>query len=413
MPRRIWRFALLTFVVAALTGSALRFGYLFGLPDGVSPTNVRHAHSHLMLMGWTTPALMAIMAHAATRLGGVRVPGWAMKSVAASLALAIAAWACFLRWGYDSVQFGSAVLPPAAVISGLAIIGWYGFAAGFLRATRGLCDRHAPELWVWRVALLMLVVSSLGAWGEVVVLASHTQSEFWATACVRVFVDVFGEGWLLLGALGLLVGANTVIVPSRLRLGVTLVAVSAPFTFPLGMSLAVTPAPLLVIAQCAAALAGLGAMLAARAVLVPPSTELAPVWRLVRLALMLKGAALVVLAIPAVTRPLMRSGLYLPYLHLLFLVALSVGLFATAKRLFGEQTSPSAFAAASIFLVATLIPLTALWPSQVGGLWTQVLAFLASFGPVLVILAGVAFAALSLQPSATPDATLAASGGAE
>lgn len=410
MLARIWRFALLSFVIAALTGSLLRYGYLFGLPNGLNPTNVRHAHSHLMLMGWTTPALMVVMAHTAIRLGGSRVPRWGMMSLAASLLLAVCAWACFLRWGYASVQIGSAELPPAAAISGLAILGWYGFAAGFFRATKGLCDKREPELWVWRTALVLLIISSLGAWGEVVVLASDTQSEFWAAACVRVFVDVFGEGWLMLGALGLLVAANTVLFTHRLRVGVTMIALAAPFTFALGMSAAVTPPRLLAVAQIGASVAGLGAMLAARSVLITRSSPLAPVWRLVRLALILKGAAFVVLAIPEITNSLMRSGLYLPYLHLLFLVALSVGLVATARGRFEEQTSPVAFAVAATFLVATLIPLTNVWPSSLGGPWTRVLALLATFGPVLVILAGPALTGLTAAPRPSLDATRPALG---
>lgn len=48
---RIWKAALVGFIIAGATGSLMRFGMIHGYPAGLQFVNVRHAHSHLMYFG--------------------------------------------------------------------------------------------------------------------------------------------------------------------------------------------------------------------------------------------------------------------------------------------------------------------------------------------------------------------------
>src|SRR5690554_3502854 len=80
--RTLWMASAWLFVIAAGAGVAFRWGMANGFPEGLRPDYLRHGHSHLMLMGWATPALMALMAAKWPAEGGrpfpraVAITGW-------------------------------------------------------------------------------------------------------------------------------------------------------------------------------------------------------------------------------------------------------------------------------------------------------------------------------------------------
>lgn len=62
LSRLAWRGGLALFVLAGATGAWMRFSFLYGFPAGLVFQNMRHAHSHLMYFGWTTPVIMGLLA---------------------------------------------------------------------------------------------------------------------------------------------------------------------------------------------------------------------------------------------------------------------------------------------------------------------------------------------------------------
>src|SRR6056297_3459185 len=58
----VYRFSLISFILAAATGALFRYGLIFPLPAGLALDNIRHAHTHLMFFNWISPPVMAWMA---------------------------------------------------------------------------------------------------------------------------------------------------------------------------------------------------------------------------------------------------------------------------------------------------------------------------------------------------------------
>lgn len=157
-----------------------------------------------MYMGWATPALMGLI--------WTLLPSKATKAsrrlfqriVGATFAAAILCYPLFLLFGYTPVQMGPVRMPIAAAASGLNILCWYAFVGLYAVRTWGLA-RTGP-LRIWDVALSLLTVSTLGAWGIGVLHGFDVYGSIWTTAAIHFYLDLFSEGWFVLGVLGVMVG---------------------------------------------------------------------------------------------------------------------------------------------------------------------------------------------------------------
>jgi len=198
----IWKLSLLSFVIAALTGVLFRYGFLGPLPYGLHLSNVRHAHSHLMFFNWITPPIMIWMAAAVLSPGNVLSTRYFKICLYTMIILGFLTWPFFLFYGYESVTFGSASLPFAAIISGMVMLSWYGF--GILYYSRRKKLQATLPLLLFDAALVTLVVSSLGAWGVSVYQFSSLESPLISKALTSFFLSVFTEGWVTLGVLGVI-----------------------------------------------------------------------------------------------------------------------------------------------------------------------------------------------------------------
>jgi len=199
----IWQWAMFSFVLAGLTGFLYRFGFIIPLPDELNLENIRHAHSHLMFFGWATLLPMYLIKldsvpgyHAAF---GARL----MKgSLWFSLIFGFMSFPSFFLWGYRAVEMGGVTLPISAIISGVVMIGWYGFIVGYL-ITRKYKRDFKSNIW-FEGALLMLFISSLGAWGVGFAEIIGIGGPLFGKALTHFFLAVFVEGWVLLVLIGLI-----------------------------------------------------------------------------------------------------------------------------------------------------------------------------------------------------------------
>ena len=202
--RRTWGAALGLFVLAGFTGVLFRFAVAFGWGPtemgGLLLGNIRHAHSHLMYFGWATPALMALLTHTVLHRTGQAVRG-AGPILVFVLAQALLAYPPFLLWGYAPAVRGDALLPLSDIAAGFNILGWYAFALVYARATRGVA--RDAVLRLFELALFFLVFSTLGAWRLPISQALGVGTEPLQAAHIHLFLDTFGEGWFVLGVLGL------------------------------------------------------------------------------------------------------------------------------------------------------------------------------------------------------------------
>jgi hypothetical protein len=402
--RRIWLLALACFVLAGATGSLLRFGMRTGYPAGLQMANIRHAHSHLMYFGWVTPAMMALIvawlpAAASRRLRPI---------LAAVLLVAAGAYVPFLLYGYRPATIGDMRLPLATMMAGANVLAWYAFVIAYRRATRGLPPY--PWLRLWDAALAFLVLASIGAWGLALANLLGLANPIWSLAFTHLFLDLFADGWFVLGLLGLAyadlpqAGRH-----ASARWGETLVIAGLPLTFLLSLPAGALPAAVRAVAGLSGVLVGLG--LAAHLwALVPAARKQARLWLIPLAFLGLKAAGEIVISVPAGAAWASQAGLRIPYLHWLLLGFATLGLVGAAEQRWGRRLVPGRtwFVLSVLVMQISLIPLTRLWPSGWGGVWTLDVAAWATLGPVFVAVAMLVFRSSGHVAGTDPDVALEA-----
>lgn len=377
---RLWRAALVGFVVAAATGAVFRGALLFGIPAGWNLGYIRHAHSHLMYMGWATPALMALLLPAATthRADPVRL-GRAHGLVWASWVGALLAYLAFLWTGYDLVSIGEADLPLAAIVSGVNVLLWYGFAV-FLWAGGGV-NGPSTSGRLSRLALALLLLSTAGAWGRAALPALGLTASIWADLTVHLFLDLFAEGWLTVGVLAMMYRAIQDDVRAN-NWGMLLVIIGAPLMPLLSLPAAGLSPPLVLASRLGPVLLGAGLLS-----YVPPLwRELKGAWRLPLLLLVAKSLMLFAIALSGSSLAAV-PGLRILYLHTSLLGFVSVGLTVAARARWGKQAPPvpDRFGVSVLLVLFTLVLLIIPWPPALAGRWLILLAVLASPLPLLVV----------------------------
>lgn len=368
-----FRGALGLFVLAGLAGLLFRHAAAFQEALSLSLVNVRHAHSHLMYMGWGTPALAALMAAG----GGRAWPSFGGWSLWASVGLAAAAFPSFLFFGYLPVVVGQARLPISAMLGGVAMLAWYGLAAAYLAATWG-SPRRGARL-AWDAALGTLVFSTLGAWVQAS-SALHPLNPVLHQASLHLFLDLFGGGWFIFGALALMLEAAPGLERPGVRRALLGAALAVPFTFLLAVPGDLISATGVALRHGSAGVAGACLLYLAQAVLRSRSARAAGFTAPAAL-LALHALALLASASPALLEAGVQAGLRVLYLHLTFLGVLTLSLFAAAEARWG-LSGRRAMTAAVLLLLASLVPLTWLWPEAWAGAWRFPAAEAAAAGPV-------------------------------
>lgn len=389
MPRRdttlyrVWLAALACFVLAASTGSLLRFGMRLGYPAGLQMANIRHAHSHLMYFGWVTPALMALIVSSLPA-----APSRRMKQLlAAILVAAFAAYVPFLLYGYRPAALGGLSLPLSTMMAGLNVLLWYGFVIAYRQATRGL--PRLPWLRLWDAAIAFLVLASMGAWGLAAAELVGLDGPILTLAFSHLFLDLFADGWFVLALLGLAYFAMPQAARHRAaRWGETLVIAGLPLTFLLSLPAGSLPAAVRWVVAVGGLLVGIG-LLAHLWALAPVAWRVRREWLIPLAFLALKAAGELTISFPAGATWASSMALRVSYLHWLLLGFVTLGLVAAAAQRWGNDALPARpwLVTSVLVLQLTLIPLTRLWPAGWGGVWTLDAAAWATLGPVLAAIA--------------------------
>lgn len=380
-PIRPWlRATLAALALASVTGALLRGALAFGWDLGASLVHVRHAHSHAMYFAWVTPAIFLLMAR---RAGALSRP--VVHAIGAALLLGAITHPLFLRFGYSSVAIGDARLPLAAIACGLAVLAWYAYVALFARRTRGRSGDGA--LLAWRLALGVLVLSTLAVWPLSLLRPLGLDAARWAPVLSHAFLDPFSEGFMVLGVLGL---AQAVLQAEGRRWPLFLIAASAPFTFPLGVSRELLPPWMFWIASAASIGWALGLLAELRVLFRSALGRRA--WRVPLAFGVLAGAAKLIAGVTPWIDWSAMPGLRLVYLHVLLLGFVSLGIFAAARAVFARVRALPAVQAAASLVCASLIPLSELWPSAWAGRWTAHAAAIAAFGAAIALTLGAILA---------------------
>lgn len=381
-----WTGALGCFILAGLTGALYRFGIAYGFSLGLDLTNIRHAHSHLMYLGWVTPALFALIARQVSLLTARTFPQKVWWVVGATFAAALLAYPLFLAYGYSSISIGTARMPLAAMAAGLNMIVWYFFVGLYIRTTRGV-QRTRPLL-LWDMSLVFLVIASLGAWSLSMLKPLGFDDPVVANALTHVFLDLFSEGWFVLAVLGLAFASLKPEGDPAGHWSLWLICIGLPVTFALGMPASFVSPPLKIAAKVGSALVAIGFFMNLQVLWKALSEETSRWWRIPLALLALKlFAQLFVSIVPGVWWAELQ-GLRILYLHLMLLGFVSLGLVATASHVWSPKATQShkglVFSILLVFI--SLIPLTVVWPEAWSGRWAFTTASWIALGPVLLAL---------------------------
>jgi hypothetical protein len=305
---------------------------------------VRHAHSHLALFGWVTPALFAAIVSlrepAANAAAGHRLLAHLLA------ALNMLTFASFAAGGYDTRSI---------VLSAFHVVVWVAFAR--LVWLPGGGEPGAGNVSL-RAAVAFLIVAGLATMAPVVNVVVDSASPWSRQLAVKLFLALFLGGWVVLGSIA---AAYRFLPVARLeRLVVALFAGGVPLTVFLHMT-AAEPAGwewLAAAGRAGALLVGAGSLLAAWELM--PAASGRPLLRLALVTLAAKGA-MELLAAVGIGSALVRSpAVAVAYLHLVLVgITTPVLLQLLAARL----RAPRWTVALGVGLGAMLLPVATLgWP---------------------------------------------------
>ncbi len=373
----IARISLGFFLVAAATGAFFRISVALGLLSAGRLVNVRHAHSHLMLFGWVTPLLMALLLQ---RLPDADAKGRTDRLFAALFVAAAATYPLFLAYGYSPAALLGRRIPLSVIASTANMILWYAFAARYLRRARG--QDRSLSAHLAGLAVVFLCVSTVGAWALGLLVPLKVTNPAWQIGLTHFFLDLFSAGWLVPGVLSVAAARmHREGQANRGREAVWLLGATLPFTFAFGMPSAMVPVPLRHLSSAAMVVAGAAFLVLARTIwsrlpLADRSAWRVPLTMFTVMAAIQLASGLVPKIWPADT-----GGLRILYIHLMLLGFVTLGLIAGTAGF--SSRGVAAFTASVVVLLLSLLPLTALWPRTLAGRWVTFAAAVAALLPVI------------------------------
>lgn len=388
--RRAWVVALSFFVLAASTGAAYRFAVAYGWTGGLDLVNIRHAHSHVMYFGWVTPLLFALLGRGLVRdlkVRAIAMPRDRLRWILiGTFIFAAVAYPLFMAFGYRPVAIGDARIPLAVIGSTLNMVAWYGFVVWYFRRSRHLPNTHARTLG--NASVGFLVLSTFGAGGLALLKPLGIDSDVWSVALTHIFLDLFSEGWFVLGILAVMHRLLRTDESEGARWSAWMLVSGIPLTFALGMQSFLVPAGLEILARVGGVLVGVGLLGEVGLLWSETSAAEHRLWRLPLALLALKaGAQLIGSLVPGLWTADLH-GLRILYLHMMLLGFVSLALVAafTRSSYGSKRWIRNAMNGAVLIVLLTLIPLSPLWPTAWSGRWTFEVAAWASAGPILVAL---------------------------
>lgn len=344
------------FIVAAATAVLYRTGQAYGFTAGLDLVNIRHAHSHTMYFGWVTPVLFLFIGLRSGLRGTGRVLTWL-------IAAAVLAYLLFLFFGYRPVDVGPVRMPISVVAATLNTVIWYIFAAMYFRG-RDAADRSPPHL-LWDTALAFLILATLGALGLAVLNPLGLDDPVWSIALTHLFLDLFSEGWFVLGVLGVAYGRFGFHASSRpFQAALLCVTVGLPFTFAMGMPRSLVAPALEWLARTGSFLVGGGLLVLTGLIWLRMPWRSA--WVVPLTFLGMKAIGQMAAAIGVGFWMADHHGLRVLYLHVMLLGFVSCGLVAASRSALGIVSSRglTLFYAAVIALILSLLPMLGVVPTK-------------------------------------------------
>lgn len=384
-----FRAALVCFGIAALAGVAFRVLQAAGGPEWLELANLRHAHSHLMYFGWATAGVVALVGvHLRER--GLTPGGGAFRlSAWAAVGAGVVSFPPFLLDGYEPTMIAGAAVPLSVLASAFGGLVWLAVAAAYAHRTWRAPRDHV--LCLLDAAVVFLVAASLAAAARGAMTGAGAVAE---AVAIQAFLGWFADGWLVLAVLALASARLTGPTPRRGgRWGRRLAVVGLPLSPLLLLPPDWLAAGLRALAGASGLALAAGLLALTGPLLAAAMRERAWWWLLPLGAIAVRAAVEAALVSPTVGSWGQQAGLRIVLLHVVLVTGVSAALWSAAAtawpaRRLGERSA--AWQASLAAMVASLVPLSGLWPGAGSGVWALWVAALAGTAPAVLALGGAA-----------------------
>ncbi len=184
---RWFQLALLYFIVAGFLGVLMRYAHVGDLPEWIDYRNIRHAHSHIALLGWLYGGLyiLIVVLFGLDRPIYGRLYWWSQFCVLGMLT-------CFPIFGYK-------------LYSIVFLVAFIFLTYGFIYLVyRDLA--HQKKDWstlLLKTALFFLFLSSLGTWALALVMNSSLKGSAIYYGTIQFYLHFQFNGWLVFGGMAL------------------------------------------------------------------------------------------------------------------------------------------------------------------------------------------------------------------
>jgi hypothetical protein len=339
LSRLYGAYALIFLVGTLLSGAWLRSVFVW--PEtlsGYTFAHLVHAHSHLALFGWVTPALFAVIVRGLPLSTGRAI--WLTRHAHLLGVASALAFPGFLHLGYAPATIALATLH-VALWAAFAVICW----PPLLEATTRLRRFH-------QAALAFLVLAGAGAMAPGFVEAKAMGGGALQIA-LQLFLTPFTAGWLTLGAFGAVYARM-----KGARFAAPVLGLSVVGVFPSVAAHVPAAVPHLaweIVGRLGMGALGVASLLFALDAL--RSADLAPLLRLAGLSALVKGVAETGFALGFAASLLGSKQLVVGYLHLVLLGLVTSALLGAlvgplrAPRLTFLHASGLAFTLAALGLL--------------------------------------------------------------
>jgi len=201
------------FLVVLTLGVILRSAFVWAYTPGPFLWgNLIHAHSHTAYFGWAGLGLMGLILWVLPRLTGRPVAHsaslrWMLRLAPVAVTGQLLA---FAGQGYTAL---------AIAFSALNEVVWFLFAAAFWREVRAIpLRRWPPALWLIGTAVGLLLLSTAGTLLVIIfTVVLQTSDPVLGNLGIYLFLQAYGDGWLEVGAMGVIAALLPGALPDRRR----------------------------------------------------------------------------------------------------------------------------------------------------------------------------------------------------
>lgn len=181
--------ALLYFLVAAILGLLMRYARLGDLPEFLDYRHIRHAHSHVALLGWLYAGLFLFIVY----LYKLTSPIYSKLFWISQLCVLV----MLIGFPIQGYKFFS-----IAALTIFIFQSYYFILCVFKDVRNQPEDQSKVFLWT---SLVFLFLSSLGTWALSIMMATSLKGSAWYYGAIQFYLHFQFNGWLVFAVIALLV----------------------------------------------------------------------------------------------------------------------------------------------------------------------------------------------------------------